>query len=150
NTPLDENDPSNLVSLQAYLEREQYGDWPIMYGQYFTAEPVDQREDWYDRNDVYLRRWTVVSSTGKDVKGFKDKEDATAYAAKFGGDVVEKYFKAFDGENMKPKYDPEHCTFFPRMYSSEERHINGYQQWSGHKGQRKPTMGENLKYFISY
>src|SRR5690606_9220995 len=35
NTPLDENDPSNLVSLQAYLEREQYGDWPIMYGQYF-------------------------------------------------------------------------------------------------------------------
>lgn len=150
NTPLDENDPSNLVSLQAYLEREQYGDWPIMYGQYFTAEPVQDRTQWNDRNDVYLRRWTVVSKTGKDIKGFKDEEDALAYAAENGGDVVEKYFKSFDGTNGKPKYDPAHSTFFPRMYSSEQRHINGYQQWSGHKGKRKPTMGENLKYFISY
>lgn len=151
NTPLDENDPSNLVSLKAYLEREQYGDWPIMYGQYFTAEPVQDRTQWYDRGDVYLRRWTVVSSrNGKDIKGFKDKEDAMEFAALNGGDVEEKYFMAFDGTNGKPKYDPNHSTFFPRMYSSEDRHIAGYQQWSGHKGQRKPSMGENLKYFVSY
>ena len=150
NPPLDENDPENLVSLQAYLEREQYGDWPIMYGQYFTAEPVQDRKQWYDRNDVYLRRFVVVSKTGKELKGYKTEEEAKQYAALHGGDVVEKYFMTYDGTNGKPKYDPAHSTFFPRMYSNDANHIRGYQSWSGHKGNRKPTMGENLKYFISY
>ncbi|MCB9223746.1 MAG: DUF2723 domain-containing protein [Crocinitomicaceae bacterium] len=150
NTPLDENDPENLVSLQAYLQREQYGDWPILYGQYFTAEPVKDRKDWYDRNDVYLRRFVVSSKTGKELKGFKTEEEAKAYAAQVGGDVDEKYFKTYDGTNGKPKYEPNHCTFFPRMYSSEGRHVSGYKNWSGHTGNQAPTMAENLKYFASY
>jgi Protein O-mannosyl-transferase TMEM260-like len=151
NTPLDENDPENLVSLQSYLEREQYGDWPVLYGQYFTAEPVKDRKQWKDRNDVYLRRFVVVSSTGKEIKGFKTEKEAKEFAVGKGKiSIVEKYFKTFDGTNMKPKYDPEHSTIFPRMWSSDQRHINGYQSWSGHKGGRKPSMGENLNYFISY
>ncbi|MBD3638081.1 MAG: DUF2723 domain-containing protein [Crocinitomicaceae bacterium] len=150
NPPLDENDPENLVSLQAYLEREQYGDWPILYGQYFTAEPVKDRKEWYDRNDVYQRLFVVKTRTGKEIKGYEKEEDAKKYAAEHGGEVVEKYFKTFDGTNGKPKYEPEHCTFFPRMYSSEARHVQGYKQWSGHTGNRAPTMGENLKYFGSY
>jgi hypothetical protein len=56
----------------------------------------------------------------------------------------------FEGANGKPTYDPEHCTFFPRMYSQDERHIQGYKSWSGHQGNRKPTMGENLSYFGGY
>ncbi len=32
NTPLDENNPENAISLLAYLNREQYGDWPVFYG----------------------------------------------------------------------------------------------------------------------
>lgn len=150
NTPLDENDPENLVSLQAYLEREQYGDWPILHGQYFTAEPERDRKKWDDRNDVYLRRFVVITRTGKEVKGYKNEEEANAYAAEHGGEVVEKYFMTFDGSNGKPTYDPAHSTFFPRMYSSEGRHVSGYKQWSGHSGNRVPTMAENLKYFGSY
>ncbi len=33
----------NPVSLVGYLSREQYGDWPIVTGQDFTAEPSDQK-----------------------------------------------------------------------------------------------------------
>ena len=150
NTPLDENDPENLVSLQAYLQREQYGDWPIMYGQYFTADVVKDREQWDDRNDVYLRRFVVSNGLGEELKGFKSKVDADAYAAKVAGSVEEKYYKTFDGTNGKPTYDPKHSTFFPRMYSSEGRHVNGYKQWSGHVGSSVPTMGENLAYFGAY
>ena len=29
NTPIDENNPEDAVSLLAYLNREQYGDWPF-------------------------------------------------------------------------------------------------------------------------
>ncbi|MDZ7848237.1 MAG: DUF2723 domain-containing protein [Owenweeksia sp.] len=41
NTPIDENNPEDALSLLAYYNREQYGDWPVFYGQYFNA-PLDQ------------------------------------------------------------------------------------------------------------
>ncbi|MGC6490220.1 MAG: DUF2723 domain-containing protein [Flavobacteriales bacterium] len=40
-TPIDENNPEDAVSLLAYLNREQYGDWPILNGQYYNANIVD-------------------------------------------------------------------------------------------------------------
>lgn len=148
NTPLDENDPENLVSLESYLKREQYGDWPILYGQYFTAELERDQSKWGDRSDVYLRLFVVTSRTGKDLKGFKTQKEADEYAKLSGGTVVEKYLLTFEGENRKPTYDPDHCTFFPRMYSSD--HISGYKSWSGHVGQSRPTMAQNLRYFGAY
>lgn len=149
NTPLDENDPENLVSLEAYLKREQYGDWPILHGPYFNSE-MNPRSEWSDRSDVYLRRFVVIDSKDNEVKGFKTEEDAKAFAATGNYTITEKYFKTYDGANSRPTYKQEESTFFPRMYSPEQRHVNGYKQWSGHKGDGLPTMGENLQYFRDY
>ncbi|MFT5821598.1 MAG: MFS family permease [Crocinitomix sp.] len=149
NTPLDENDPENLVSLESYLKREQYGDWPILYGQYFNAER-NSEDKWADRSDVYLRRFVVIDSRDNEVKGFKSEKDANDYASPLGFTVTEKYFKTFDGTNKKYTYKASQSTFFPRMYSSEARHVNGYKSWSGYTGDRTPTMGENLRYFATY
>ncbi len=44
NPPIDENDPQNVLSFVSYLKREQYGYRPLMYGQYFTAKLVDQKQ----------------------------------------------------------------------------------------------------------
>ncbi|MFN5026122.1 MAG: DUF2723 domain-containing protein [Bacteroidota bacterium] len=41
NPPIDMNDPENPFSLLSYLNREQYGDNPLVYGQYFYAKVVD-------------------------------------------------------------------------------------------------------------
>lgn len=150
NTPLDENDPENLVSLESYLKREQYGDWPILYGQYFNSEMNDDRELWGDRSDVYLRRFVVIDKKGKELKGFKTEAEAKKYAGNNGYDIEEKYYKTFDGSNSKPTYKSDESTFFPRMYSSEARHVTGYKEWSGHQGDKTPTMGENLTYFARY
>ncbi|HEU5146719.1 MAG TPA: DUF2723 domain-containing protein [Chryseosolibacter sp.] len=38
NPPINENDPSDVMSVVRYLKREQYGSRPLLYGQYFTAE----------------------------------------------------------------------------------------------------------------
>ncbi len=37
NPPINENDPSDVMSFVRYLKREQYGTRPLLYGQYFTA-----------------------------------------------------------------------------------------------------------------
>jgi len=50
-TPINENEPSDAVSLLSYLNREQYGDWPLLYGPYFNA-PVT---GYADGNPVYVK-----------------------------------------------------------------------------------------------
>lgn len=37
NTPLDENNPESLASLVSYLNRDQYGAWPLLKGQYWNT-----------------------------------------------------------------------------------------------------------------
>ncbi|WP_194777436.1 glycosyltransferase family 117 protein [Pararhodonellum marinum] len=41
---INENAPKDIVSFVSYLKREQYGYRPLIHGQYFTAEVVDQKE----------------------------------------------------------------------------------------------------------
>ena len=150
NPPLDENDPENLVSLESYLKREQYGDWPILYGQYFNAKAI-ARKDWADKSDVYMRRWVVQNKNAeKDLAGFETEAEANAYAAKSGGVISEKYYKTYDGRHQKPTFDPKSSTFFPRMYGSEDRHVRGYTRWTGVNATRTPKFSDNLGYFMSY
>jgi len=53
NTPMDENDPENAITMLSYLNREQYGDWPLTYGQYYNA-PTD-RANFKDGEPVYAK-----------------------------------------------------------------------------------------------
>jgi hypothetical protein len=43
NPPMDENDPDNVFALLSYLNREQYGDRPLVFGEYYNA-PVKSVE----------------------------------------------------------------------------------------------------------
>jgi hypothetical protein len=164
NTPLDENDPENLVTLHAYLKREQYGSWPILNGPYWNSNYADQ-ESWGDRSKFYARRF-VVTRGEKDLKAFREEENAKKYAASLGKsyEVIEKYFVTNEGsrEKQEPRY--EQTTFFPRMYWDQDAaKVNGYKDWSGYNangddpsaekgkdGKRLPTFGENMTYFASY
>ncbi|MCL6524704.1 MAG: DUF2723 domain-containing protein [Thermoflavifilum sp.] len=44
NPAIDMYNVDNPISLFGYLDREQYGDWPILYGPYFTAKPTGIKE----------------------------------------------------------------------------------------------------------
>ncbi|TAE37742.1 MAG: DUF2723 domain-containing protein [Runella slithyformis] len=41
NPPINENDPSDVISYVSYLKREQYGSRPLLYGPVFTGRPID-------------------------------------------------------------------------------------------------------------
>lgn len=63
NPPIDENNPEDVLSYVSYLKREQYGSRPLLHGQLFTADIVDQKkgapvytkgEDKYEISDYKL------------------------------------------------------------------------------------------------
>jgi hypothetical protein len=132
-TPLNENDPSDAVKLLSYLNREQYGDWPLTTGQYYNA-PVDTHDPYKGGSAVYTKDekkkiYEMVSS-GKESGGYN--------------------------------YKKEMCTIFPRMWSSQhEKDYKAWADIKGEpvtvtnsRGEpetlMKPTMGENLVYFWKY
>ncbi len=50
NPPINMNDPSDPMRLLPYLNREQYGERPLLYGPYFDAQPVSNEiEERYGR-----------------------------------------------------------------------------------------------------
>ncbi|WP_417589477.1 DUF2723 domain-containing protein [Owenweeksia hongkongensis] len=121
NTPIDENNPEDALSLLAYYNRDQYGDWPVMYGQYFNA-PLDQRTPFTDGTPIYE----------------KDEEAG-------------KYVVSDDRKGSVRNFAKSHTGFFPRMWSDDPGHIKNYMQIAGIKNkEKKPTFGQNLKFFFDY
>jgi len=57
NPPIDENDPENTFALKSYLNREQYGDRPLISGQYFDADAIKQ-----------IPQYTYIQSGDKYIK----------------------------------------------------------------------------------
>lgn len=58
-TPLNENSPSNVFSLMSYLNREQYGDRPLLYGQYYNAPVTSNKNEttFTPKNGKYVRTY---------------------------------------------------------------------------------------------
>ncbi len=163
-TPLDENDPENLVTLQAYLMREQYGTWPILSGPYWNSERNDPSK-YEDGNPKHVRRFVAMSGD-TDIKAFKVKKDAEKFvdSTKSGYEIVEKYYvhnKSFI-KNSEVTY--AQTTFFPRMWwTNNDGKVDGYKKWSGYNpsdvtesdvlgsdGARLPRFSENMRYFFNY
>jgi hypothetical protein len=59
-TNLNNSDPQDAFTLNSYLNRDQYGDTPLMYGQYFDAKAVDQK----DGANIYRRGKTQYEVAG--------------------------------------------------------------------------------------
>lgn len=55
NTPINLNDPSNVFSFDSFLNREQYGDRPLIYGPYFNAQTkqLHYKTAWRPAGDHY-------------------------------------------------------------------------------------------------
>jgi transmembrane protein TMEM260 (protein O-mannosyltransferase) len=66
NPSVDMYNVDNPVSLVGYLSREQYGDWPILYGPYFTEEITN--EDYVESGDVYVKGKDKYEPAGKQRK----------------------------------------------------------------------------------
>lgn len=139
---MDQNSPDNIFSLKYYLNREQYGDRPLLYGGVYSAPP----------------KLKVEGNTCT-----YDADKSPLYAPKPKRDPSEKDEYIIAGYKYDAKKDDKFMMFFPRMYSSQSIHVNAYKDWGNVKGKKinydfcgekrsdiKPTFAENLRFFINY
>ena len=60
-TNLDNSHPDNAFTLYGYLNRIQYGESPLLFGQYFDAKVIDQTEG----STIYRKGETKYENAGK-------------------------------------------------------------------------------------
>ena len=78
-TPINENEPSDAVGLLSYLNREQYGDWPLVYGPYYSAPVIGYADGTptYAR-DVKSHSYKIVDYHKQSIPQF-DKRFCTIF-----------------------------------------------------------------------
>ncbi|MEE1206590.1 MAG: DUF2723 domain-containing protein [Muribaculaceae bacterium] len=137
-TPMNQNSPSNVFALASYLNREQYGENPLFYGQ-TIAEELDLKPlgNDADGNPVYGVRTDANGYPATvPVKGIvyeasvplDNGSDGYAKVAKTSPDQPDQYVK----EVHRPDYvySPDMKMLFTRMYSPDERHVRNYKSWA--------------------
>ena len=130
NTPINENDPKDAVSLLSYLNREQYGTWPIFHGQYYNAPIVDHE----DGNPVYMQD----EKNGKYV--IKDDRKGTIPV------YDERFTTIFP--RMWSNTKPQHKTLYEHFGEIEGRPISVSDGKGGSKILYSPTFWRKLEILL--
>ena len=150
NPPMNQNAPDNVFSLASYLNREQYGERPLFYGQTLNSSVVYEADAQGQLSPRYDEGGSQYSKTAKTSPEEKDRY-------------------VFQGYKKNYIMSPELNMLFPRIYSGAYK--NDYSSWiGGLKGtpvkatqyvdsngnplqkvdRIKPTFAENLNFFLVY
>jgi hypothetical protein len=120
NVAVDMNEVDNPVNLMSYVSREQYGDWPIMFGQDFTAQIQDSKV-----TDTYIKGEGKYVKEGKKVQYVYAPEDQHLFP------------RMWDQSNEQGRAD------YYADFAGIGKNKDGTYE-------RAPTMGENISFFMSY
>ena len=149
NPPMNQNAPDNVFALASYLNREQYGERPLFYGQTNQSSVVYE-----------------IDAQGAASPMYKEGKPLYAKVVKTSPDQADHY--EITGYKKDYVMAPELNMLFPRIYSGA--HTAAYSDWIGglkgkpvsatryvHDGEVlqtvdaiKPTMGESLRFFLVY
>ena len=139
NTPMDQNSPEDIFTLGSYLNREQYGDSPLIYGEAFTSQPVGIS------NEEKVQRHEKTSADEKD---------------KY--DVVQ-VFGGYEFASAEKMLFPRMHSGAPQHVQAYNDWLGGVQTrsfqftFTDKDGQEQgpfqgemPTQWDNLRFFLSY
>jgi len=132
NTPINENQPDNAINLLAYLNREQYGDWPILYGPYYNAPMIGRK----DGNPVYIKdaktKKYIIIDDKKEAEPVYDPAFSTIFP------------------RMWSSIENAHETNYKKWGNVKGTPITVTDDDGKQKVIYKPTFSENLRFFFSY
>lgn len=129
NTPMNQNAPDNVFTLSSYLNREQYGETPLLYGPSFTSSP----------------EYTIIyDAEGNALSQVRFSEGKSQYGkvVKTSADQPDEYVEL----EAKRNYRMVPNMFFPRMHSQQPGHANGYLSWIGESMETLPVEKHTIYY----
>ena len=122
--PIDMTNPDNPISFLDYVDREQFGSQPLLFGPYYNSV------------------WTELDTSQKLYAQMKDGHGKDHYET-VGKKMEPKYGVDANGVNQS--------HFFPRIYDNNEGpHVNFYKSFLGYGNNDEPNASDNLKYFFGY
>lgn len=121
NPSVDMYNVDNPMSLVGYLGREQYGDFPLLYGQKFTSQPID------------------LKNTGMRYQKARDKY------IEVGQD--KKYIYAAEDKMLFPRvWDASDDQYHAYYYAT----FLGIPKLKDGTYERAPNQADNIKFFVGY
>ena len=120
NVSVDMNEVDNPVNLKSYVSRDQYGDWPILFGQDFTAQIQDSKI-----TETYIKANGKYEKAGRKATYIYAPEDLHFFP------------RMWDQSN-----DQSHADYYAG-WAGITKNKDG--TW-----ERPPTMAENIGFFMSY
>jgi hypothetical protein len=129
---LNNSDPDNAFSFLSYLNREQYGDRPLLFGQNYNSVPKYEddgsRPISVETGTIYRKGETKYEVAGKKTKQVYGENEGFP-------DSIRRL---------------QHKVFFPRMYSDEGRHVDYYKDMMNLSDTDFPGFGKNFGFFLKY
>jgi len=125
--PMDQNNPDNVFDLLYYLNREQYGDRPLFYGQTFDAPMVDNKQS----KPVYIKK------DGKYIVA--DYKIEVEYDSRFTTLFPRLYSS-----------DRSHVNEYKKWVNLSGREIPVTTGRGEVERRIKPSFGDNLAFFFKY
>ncbi|MES2772872.1 MAG: DUF2723 domain-containing protein [Bacteroidota bacterium] len=135
NTAIDMYNVDNPMSLVGYLGREQYGDFPLLYGQKFTARPIEYKQT----HTKYQK--------GKD--GYFENGQDGHYV--YNTSQMMLFPRVWDASN-----DQGHGDYYASFLGIEKISDQDKNFWQDEENQkhypyeRDPNGADNLNFFIRY
>ncbi len=127
NPPMDQNSPDNVFSLLGYLNREQYGDRPLVYGQYYNT-PLDK---YVDDKPYYIQKGGKYVIADMRQKPVFDSNLSTIFPRMYSR-------------------ESEHIEAYKQWASIKGRRVSVTDEDGQAKTIEVPTFGENLTFFFRY
>ena len=127
NPPMNQNHPDNAFALLRYLNREQYGDRPLLKGQYYTAPAIATEGEKQQYNKVD-GKYKVTGSLAASTR-FEPK--------------LETFFPRMYSNK------PNHIKVYEEWGKVKGRPVRVTDRGEA-KTLVKPTFSENLRFFFTY
>jgi hypothetical protein len=158
NPPINMNRPTDPFSLKSYVDREQYGDRPLVKGPDYTATSYD-----IEKMVVTGERWYKDAKSGKYAFGgnkqdYQFRDDAQMLFPRLGfwqEEAKKQGFRAW----LNPEYNvverPNNNvvrTFSPSQYKQATEYASSLSKDEPGRYYVKDNVGmaENLRFFFSY
>ena len=86
-TPINEGAPKDVMSFVSYLRREQYGSRPLLFGPYFTADPIGFKYG----GPTYVKGKDRYEISGRKISLEYRREDETILPRAWNPDFADDY-----------------------------------------------------------